>query len=168
MIYVREDIPSQEKVHNLPSCIEAILVEINLRKSKLLLVGTYHSTNKEFGTSDGVFFENIGAALDMYSSFDKFLVAGDQNIKEGEECLHDFLDEFHAKNMVKVPTCFKNPDNPSCIDLFVTNSYRSFMKTMAVSTGLSDFHKMIVTVMRSTFPKAKPKTIKYRDFSKYS
>ena len=40
MIYVREDIPSQEKVHNLPSHIEAILVEINLRKSKLLLVGT--------------------------------------------------------------------------------------------------------------------------------
>ena len=42
------------------------------------------------------------------------------------------------------------------------------MKTMAVSTGLSHFHKMIVTVMRSTFPKAKPKSIKYRDFSKYS
>ena len=42
------------------------------------------------------------------------------------------------------------------------------MKTMAVSTGLSDFHKMIVTVMRSTFPKVKPKTIKYRDYSKYN
>ena len=120
MIYVREDIPSHEKIYKFPSSIEAILVEINLRKSKLLLVGTYLSTNKEFGTSDGVFFENIGAALDMYSSFDKFLVAGDLNIKEGEECLDDFLDEFHAKNMVKVPTCFKNPDNPSCIDLFVT------------------------------------------------
>ena len=104
----------------------------------------------------------------MYSTFDKFLVAGDLNIKEGEECLDDFLDEYHAKNMVKVPTCFKNPDNPSCIDLFVTNSYRSFMKTMAVSTGLSDFHKMIVTVMRSTFPKVKPKTINYRDYSKYN
>ena len=43
-----------------------------------------------------------------------------------------------------------------------------FMKTTTVSTGLSDFHKMIVTVMRSTFPKAEPITIKYRDFSRYN
>ena len=86
---------------------------------------------------------------------------------QGEECLDDFMDEFHAKNMVKEPTCFKNPENPTCIDLFITNSFRSFMKTTAVSTGLSDFHKMTVTVMKSTFPKAQPKIIKYRDFSKY-
>ena len=49
----------------------------------------------------------------------------------------------------------------------ITNSFRSFMKTTAVSTGLSDFHKMTVTVMKSTFPKAQPKIMKYRDFSKY-
>ena len=42
------------------------------------------------------------------------------------------------------------------------------MKTTAVSTGLSDFHKMIITVMRTTFPKAEPRTIKYRNYSKYS
>ena len=47
MIYVREDIPSQEKGHNLPDNVEAILLEINLRKSKFLLIGTYHSTNEE-------------------------------------------------------------------------------------------------------------------------
>ena len=89
-------------------------------------------------------------------------------MQEGEACMDDFLDEFHAKNMVKEPTCFKNPDNPSCVDLFITNSSRSFMKTMAVSTGLSDFHKMTVTVMRTTFPKVEPRSIKYRDYSKYN
>ena len=169
MIYVREDIPSQEKEHGLPSKVEAILVEINLRKSKFLLMGTYHSTHKTYGTTDVVFLQNISTVLDRYSSsYEKFLIAGDFNMQEGEECLDDFLDEFHAKNMVKEPTCFKNPDNPSCIDLFISNSYRSFMKTTAVSTGLSDFHKMIITVMRTTFPKAEPRTIKYRNYSKYS
>ena len=42
------------------------------------------------------------------------------------------------------------------------------MKTTTVSTGLSDFHKMTLTVMKSTFPKVKPKSIKYRNFSKYN
>ena len=37
MVYVREDIPSQKLKDNLPSNVEAILVEINLRKSKFLL-----------------------------------------------------------------------------------------------------------------------------------
>ena len=142
-------------------------MEINLRKNKLLLVGTYHSTSKEHGSTDSVFFEQMGFALDVYSSYDKFLISGDLNVEEGQECLDDFMDEFHAKNMVKEPTCFKNPENPTCIDLYITNSYRSFMKTTTVSTGLSDFHKMTVTVMKSTFPKAEPKIVRYRDFAKY-
>jgi hypothetical protein len=51
MIYVRNDIPSQEKEYKLPSNVEGVLVEINLRKVKFLLIGIYHSTNAEHGTS---------------------------------------------------------------------------------------------------------------------
>ena len=39
---------------------------------------------------------------------------------------------------------FKNPLNPNCIALFLTNSPFSFQNTRAVSNGLSDFHKMII------------------------
>jgi predicted transport protein len=42
------------------------------------------------------------------------------------------------------------------------------MKTSTIWTGISDFHKMIITVMRTTFPKTQPTTVKYRDFSKYN
>ena len=42
------------------------------------------------------------------------------------------------------------------------------MKTSTVSTGLSDFHKMIITVMRTTFPKAEPTVITYRKMSNYN
>ena len=56
VIYVREDIPSQELTkHNFPKNVEAVIVEINLRKNKLLLVGTYHSTSKDHGSTDSVF-----------------------------------------------------------------------------------------------------------------
>ena len=84
-----------------------------------------------------------------------------------DEGLEDFLDEFHAKNLVKEATCFANPTNPSCLDLFVTNSYRSFQKTTTLTTGLSDCHKMVLTVLKTTFPKAQPRVITYRDYSQY-
>ena len=168
MIYVREDIPSDILLkHKLHENVEAIFVEINLRKNKILLVGTYHSTNLDYGTTDEVFFKEMGLALDVYSKYDKFLLAGDFNVNafDSSDLLEDFLDEFHALNLVKDPTCYKSQDNPSCIDLFITNSYRSFQKTSTVTTGLSDFHKMVVTVLKTTFPKAAPRVITYRDYS---
>ena len=68
---------------------------------------------------------------------------------------------------MKESTCFKSANNPSCIDLFLTNSRNSFQSTTTVSTGLSDFHKMVITVLKTTFPKSQPKVITYRDFSNY-
>ena len=62
-------------------------------------------------------------------------------------------------------TCYKNP---SCIDLILTNRSNSFQNTMVVETGISDFHKMTVTVLTSFFNKAKPKIISYGDNTKFS
>ena len=154
MVYVRKDIPSHKlSKHNFKKYVEGIFIEINLRKSKLLLLATYHSTHEKYGMKDRDYLEEIGMALDVYSHYDKYLLAGDFNIEEQETILSDFLFEYNAKNLVKEKTCFKNLDNPSCVDLFITNSFRSFKNTTTISTGLSDFHKMIITVMKTTFPK---------------
>ena len=169
VIYIKENIPSKEvNKHKFTKKVEGLFIEVNLRKTKLLLFGSYHSTHKEYGLSDADYFEQISLALDVYSNYDKFLLAGDFNIEEEESCLNDFLHEHNAMSIVKQHTCFKNIDNPSCIDLFITNCYRSFQNTITVSTGLSDFHKMIVTVMKTTIPKSKPKIIQYRDYKSYS
>ena len=142
-------------------------VPLGLRKNKFLLVGTYHSKHPVYGTNDYDYFEQIGFALDVYSNYDKFLLAGDFNVQIGENSIDDFLDEYGGKNLVKDFTCFKSRDNPSCIDLFLTNSCYSFQCTQTISTGLSDFHEMIVTVLKTTFPKVKPKVVLYRDYSKF-
>ena len=84
-----------------------------------------------------------------------------------ESCLNHFLFEYNAKHLVKEMTCFKSIDNHSCFDLFLTNSYQNFQNTTTVATGLSDFHKMAVTVMKTTSPKAKPKVIQYRDYKHF-
>ena len=51
---------------------------------------------------------------------------------------------------------FKNPENPTCIDLILVNKPLSFKDTYVIETGLSYFHKMMVAVMKMHFPKMKP------------
>ena len=63
---------------------------------------------------------------------------------------------------MKHPTYFKNPENPSCIDLLLTNKPLSFETTTVIEITPSDFHKMIVAVMKMHFPKVKPRVIRYR------
>ena len=69
-----------------------------------------------------------------------------------------------CKNIVSEKTCFKSKNSPSCIDLFITNSPNSSQNTSTITTGLSDFRKMVITVLKINFTKNKPKVITYRDF----
>ena len=73
---------------------------------KLLFFGTYHSTHPDYGLSDTDYFEQVGLALDVYSNYEKFLLAGDFNVEEEKSCLNNFLFEYNAKNLVKEMTCF--------------------------------------------------------------
>ena len=67
---------------------------------------------------------------------------------------------------VNEPTCYKNPLNTSCIDLFFTNNVKSFQKTFVSETGLSDFRKLMGTMVNSHIPKQKPNINKYKHFNK--
>ena len=115
-----------------------------------------------------MYFINIAPALDIYThTYDKIFLTGDFNAEENECILGNSMELYDLKNLVKDKTCFKSIGNPSCVDLFLTNCYRSFQSTKAVSTGISDCHKMIVTVLKITFKKAKPKEIIYRRYKYY-
>ena len=102
-------------------------------------------------------------ALDIYNSkYDKFLLTGDFNAQVGEPDIDTFLQDYDSKNIVKEKTCFKSIENPSCVDLFITNSVSSFQNTKVISSGLSDCHKMVVLFRKQ------PSKIKYRDYSKFN
>ena len=88
---------------------------------------------------------------------------GDLNTTDADEKLVEFLEDRELSNLVHFPTCFMSETNPSTIDLIITNKPKSFQNTIGVSTGISDFHKMVLTSMKTTFPKAVPKEIIYRD-----
>ena len=79
-----------------------------------------------------------------------------------------FFYQHDLTNLVKEGTFYKNPGNPSCIDLYLTNSPLSFQNTLSVFTGLSDFHKLVLTVLKMTFVKTKPKELFYRDYKHFN
>ena len=49
----------------------------------------------------------------------------------------------------------------------LTNMQRSFQNSCVIVTGLLDFHKMTVTVLRSYSLKVEPKIIMYQDYKKF-
>ena len=81
--------------------------------------------------------------------------------------MEEFCALYNLKNLIKTPTCFKNPRNPSSIDVILTNCFRSFQTSVTIETGISDHHKMTITVLRSFFQKQSPSTIRYRDYKNF-
>ena len=77
----------------------------------------------------------------------------------------EFID---SESLVKQPGCFKNSQNPSSIDLLLTNQPCSFCNTCLIETSLSDFYKETLTVFKGKFTKCKPKISTYRDFKNFS
>ena len=65
---------------------------------------------------------NIGKQLnDLRLKYDNFILIGDFNSEMHVDAMEVFCTTYNFKNLVKEPTCFKNADNPSCIDLILTN-----------------------------------------------
>ena len=43
-----------------------------------------------------------------------------------DKCMIDFCETPNLENLIKVPMCFKNPINPSSIDVILTNRKIAF------------------------------------------
>ena len=50
---------------------------------------------------------------------------------------------YDLRNLVKDNTCFKSVENPSCVDLYLKNCSRAFENTSAISSDISDVHKLL-------------------------
>ena len=85
-----------------------------------------------------------------------------------EKHMKCFCDNYNLKNLIKQPTCYKNPGNPTCIDLMLSNAPRSFQSTCVLETGLPDVHLITLAVMRKSFQKLQPRIISYRSYKNFS
>ena len=79
--------------------------------------------------------------------------------------VQELSDVFNLTNLIKQSTCFApTATHPSLIDIILTNRPRSFQSSAAIETGLSDHHKMVLTVLKCHFVRLQPTTIHYRDY----
>ena len=162
LIYVREDIPYKElKSEDITGGIECIFFEINLRKIKWILMAGYNP-HKDIISN---FLSNVSKKLDQYmKNYDNVILIGDFNSEMSENAMIEFCEMYDLQNLIKEPTCFKNVDNPSSIDVILTNRKENFQKSSAIEIGLSDHHKMVCTVLKSDFKKLDPISVKYRSY----
>ena len=73
---------------------------------------------------------------------------------------------YNLSNFVKSATCFKSSKG-TLLDVLLTNKPKSFQKTFVCETGLSDCHKLVTTIFRTTFIKLPPKVVKYRSYKNF-
>ena len=165
LLYFREHIPCKKIIVDFDPLIEVLVIEINLKKRKWLLIGSYNP-HKDMIQNH---LKSIGGQLDdLCLKYEHFILIGDFNSEMCEDAMEMFCSIYNLKNLVKEPTCFKNVDNPSCIDRILTNKPLYFQKTTVIETGISDFHKLTVTTMKSNFQKQEPIIFNYRNYKRFN
>ena len=99
-------------------------VEINLRCNKKWLL-SYSYNPKKVQISNHL--AELSKSTDLYlTKYDQLMFLGDFNAGVEDSANKNFSSSYNLTSMLNKPTCFKNPDKPSCIDLILTNCPRSF------------------------------------------
>ena len=90
----------------------------------------------------------------MFARGTSLYIIGDLNVNvlKHPNLLDDVLDILSLTNVVREPTCFKNVDNPTLIDLILTNTPRRLTTVLNVPLGISDFHNFICVATRMCKP----------------
>ena len=69
--------------------------------------------------------------VDAYcNKSENITIIGNFTVDVKEVSLHLLCNQYKLKSLNKDPTCYKNIDNSSCIDLLLTNSAKSFESTV--------------------------------------
>ena len=145
--------------------IEGFFVKLNLKRKKWLLCCSY---NPKF-SQISFHLNELGKNLDtLTSKYGNIIQLGDFNTEPTDTALSHFCEIYNFENLIKDKTCFKNPNKPSYIDLIITNRTKSFQNSMVIETGLSDFNKMCITVIKMYYSKQKPSIIHYRKFNDFN
>ena len=105
--------------------------------------------------------------------YENIVIMGDINIDTdndkaaGLHKMSEFCDIFDLDNLIRGNTCV-TVGHASSIDVILTNKKRSFKNSGTAATGVSDFHKMVLTTMRAYYERLKPNKIQYRSYKNFN
>ena len=164
LVCVRDDIrPRIIECENLPSSFEGLAIEISFNLKKWLLICSYNPHRNSIKEHVRVLSFCIDQNIQKYENV---ILIGDYIAEVTETSMQELCESYFLENMVKKPTCFKNPAKSTCIDLIITNKPGMFQNAKTCETGLSDFHRLVVSIMK-LYKKRPPRRIKYRDYTNF-
>ena len=161
LTFVKSDIPARHLTKfKLDPALHILPVELRLRKEKLLVFNIYRPDRINIE----LFFDTLSNAIHFYEvDYNNIIVLGDFNLEPTDPKMTRFLELNDMSNVIKTKTCFKI-EKGTCIDLILTNSKNSIKNSGTVETGLSDFHRLVYTMLKTKYTKLSPKIIKYREY----
>lgn len=170
LIYIKQSIPHRVRCDLIPTTclgIECMILEVRLSKnsscSKRFIVTMYRPPNVHVSNLQRVLTEIIDKTAAESS---QVYVLGDLNVDFSVKtnALTDTLDVLHLSNLIEGPTCYKSVNNPSSVDVVLTNCPRSVLESMSLHVGISDFHDLVVSCLRVFAPPIGKRTFTYRSF----
>ena len=135
--------------------IEGIFGEINLRNKKKWLISC-SSKRTSLLNHIAVLSKNVDI---LKTKCERLLFLSDFNAGMEDSSIKIFCSNYNLTSMINNTTCYKNPDKLTCIDLILTNCPGSFQNSCVIETGLLDFHKMIVTLMKTFYREIESRVI---------
>ena len=113
--------------------------------------------------------EFLNRLLDEYSKkYWNYGFVGDFNVNTSDASMKEFCSLKRLKNLINKPTCYKNSEKPTCIDLIITNQPTLFQHSTVLETGLSDFHLLKNTEFKISFQKCTSHIITYWNYKNYA
>ena len=140
-------------------------MKMNLRgKKKWLLSCSYNPKKVQISNH----LAELSKSTDLYlTKYDQLLFLGDFDARVEDSAIKNFCSRYNLTSMLIKSTCFENPHKSSCIDLILTNCPRSFKNSCAIESGISDFHKLAVSVRKTSYKKTELKSITYRSYKSF-
>lgn len=169
LCYVRSHIPHRQR-SDIAICrnnIESVIIDICNKTYRCFMIFVYRSPS----TPVEILREVLTSMLDKcYRECDTIYILGDLNVNflNPNHDLRDLLCSYGLSNVVKQATCFKSINNPTSIDVILTNKPKTIYKHLNTCVGISDFHNLICAATRVDAPVHTKKKILYRSFKKFN
>ena len=119
--------------------VEGFSLEINLRNKKMWLLCCSNNPKKDLITQH---LYVLSKSIDVFTSkYDNLLFLGDFNAGLEDTSVKNVCRGYNLTSMINQPTCYKNPESPSNIDLISTNCPPFSQNSCVRETELSDLYK---------------------------
>ena len=167
--YVRSSIPHRirKDIGVAKHAVENLVLETRLRKEKCFFILIYKPPSVE----NAALSDLLELVCNMCFAESKTIyIIGDLNVNmlSVSHALCDTFNILNLKNVIKNPTCFKNVECPTLLDVIVTNTPKRLAGTINTDVGISDFHNLVGAATKLGFSPNGPKVITYRSMKNFN